>query len=67
MDPLVCYQEMVEDYLENKVQEAKQKASNLVRWFSNNGFYPEPYDGLSRWRMREEMWTVIGAVRQLKL
>lgn len=40
MDPKVCYTEMVEHYLNNEIDEAKERAETLLHWFSIGGFVP---------------------------
>ena len=40
MDPLACYNEMVDLLNDKNVVESKEKAKELKEWLDKGGFYP---------------------------
>ena len=47
MDPTACYRDMLASLQDGDIEAAREYASNLRRWLSSGGFYPQDQDGVA--------------------
>ena len=58
MDPFECYNLMIEFYLLDEYETAKEAAEDLKEWFDKNGYCPQ-IDGIPEHEIKSMVNTVL--------